>query len=71
MAICAANESCQSLCYPDLSPSRGSLHIRFVRETSNAWIDSSFGFDGAQVSTGLNVIVLCSDLAGDDPRTCS
>ena len=45
--------------------------MRFVFETSKAPIGSSFAAGGTHVPTGLKLIFLCSDLAGEDPRTCS
>ena len=47
------------------------LHILLLFETSKAPIGSSFAAGGTHLPTGLKDMFLCSDLAGDEPRTCS
>lgn len=44
---------------------------RLVLETSKAPTGSSFAAGGTHVPTGLKLIFRCSDLAGDEPLTCS
>ena len=47
------------------------LHVLFDFDISIACIGSSCAIGGTQVPAGLKLIFLCSDLAGEEPRTCS